>query len=381
MAHTQKMTPHFGSMSENANVLTRADLARALGRHPYALTKDELCVASEDDIFLSQQKQLPDNVTLSGNNIVMNDLERLQSSIIIKASGSLTLPALLHIAPGQSLTAEHNVSLPVLTELPANVSLRAGHNVDIRFVERIAPGVAILAGNDIDLRSLKNMPAGTVLAPGGDLWMSSIRELPSGVTLTPGGDLYLNSLVKFPRDIKISCNRLFINDQIEINGFDIRVKSQYQILGPSLYSPRTDVPDIVRPYVERNRMDVTQSSGDHASTVILYKRVSSQWKTQAGQTNETTWTVGTELVVPRWDPTNECGPGKFHACARPHWCDPYCSGDGIDYRYIAIRVRVDDLYETDVEKCMYPSKIAFRRGYVVGEVDRNGRPLRSTAAM
>ena len=103
--------------------------------------------------------------------------------------------------------------------------------------------------------------------------------------------------------------------------------------------------------------------------VILYKRVSAKFQTQEGTWNETTWTLGAEIVHPAWNPTSgECGEGKYHACSRPYFCDEFRNIPGDVY--IAIRVAVADLYAWDGGA--YPHKIAFRAGTVLHQVDRWG---------
>jgi hypothetical protein len=108
---------------------------------------------------------------------------------------------------------------------------------------------------------------------------------------------------------------------------------------------------------------------EKTAKVVLYKRVSANFKTQDGTPNDTTWTVGSTLTVPRWDTNSECGPGKFHACSRPYFCDEFRSKHGD--RYIAIEIALDDLHEWKA-KPEYPHKIAFRSGTVLYECDRFG---------
>ena len=97
--------------------------------------------------------------------------------------------------------------------------------------------------------------------------------------------------------------------------------------------------------------------------VTLYKRVSHDLKTQEGTVNETLWAPGTTLEVPNWDPASkECGPGKFHGCARPEWCDIFRSRK--DDKYVSVRVHVDDLYQWP-DRPRFPQKIAFRKGTVI----------------
>jgi len=106
--------------------------------------------------------------------------------------------------------------------------------------------------------------------------------------------------------------------------------------------------------------------------VILYKRVSKDWKTQEGNPWETSWAIGLKLDHPAWEPTkSECEAGKYHACSRPYFCDEFRSTRGD--RYIAIEIEREDLYAWP--KPSYPHKIAFRRGTVLFECDRHGKKL------
>ena len=102
--------------------------------------------------------------------------------------------------------------------------------------------------------------------------------------------------------------------------------------------------------------------------VILYKRVSEDFKTQEGTENETLWSINSIVEHPNWNPSQaECGEGKFHACALPFWCDNFRSKRGD--RYIAIEVNIKDLYEW-TNNPSYPNKIGFRKCKVLAEVKR-----------
>jgi hypothetical protein len=118
------------------------------------------------------------------------------------------------------------------------------------------------------------------------------------------------------------------------------------------------------PYLEREGVPK-----DHGS-VILFKRVSKDWKTQEGTARETLWAIGSKVTHPAWNPGHsECGEGKFHACSRPYFCDEFRNETGD--RYAAIKIKIADLYEW--EKPSYPHKIAFREGRVLYECDRFGK--------
>jgi hypothetical protein len=114
------------------------------------------------------------------------------------------------------------------------------------------------------------------------------------------------------------------------------------------------------------------SATEEGGSVILFKRVSKDWQTQEGTPNETLWPLGSVVTHPSWSPlSGECGPGKFHACSRPYFCDEFrfVVGD----RYIAIRVKLEDLHAWDGGD--YPHKIAFRSCEVLHECDRYGVKL------
>jgi hypothetical protein len=112
------------------------------------------------------------------------------------------------------------------------------------------------------------------------------------------------------------------------------------------------------------------NSVEKTDTLVLFKRVSADFKTQENTENETLWTVGTTVTIPVWSPDREeCGRGKFHACSRPYFCDEF--REKRDDRYIAVEVKLED---TRVwPNPSYPHKIAFREGKVLYECDRFGR--------
>jgi hypothetical protein len=106
--------------------------------------------------------------------------------------------------------------------------------------------------------------------------------------------------------------------------------------------------------------------------IILFKRVSKDFKTQEGQLYETTWTIGKTLEHPDWKPElEECNGNKFHACSWPYFCDDF--RDIFGDRYIAIEIALKDTYAWPNPQ--YPHKIAFRRGKVLWEVDRYGEKI------
>ena len=119
------------------------------------------------------------------------------------------------------------------------------------------------------------------------------------------------------------------------------------------------------PYLEREGVEELDG------LVTLFKKVSADYKTQENTDNETKWPIGATVTHPNWEPNkSECGAGKFHACSRPYFCDEFRNEKGD--RYIAIQIKVADLYEWPGEQS-YPHKIAFREGLVIGECDRFGK--------
>ena len=106
-------------------------------------------------------------------------------------------------------------------------------------------------------------------------------------------------------------------------------------------------------------------------SVIIFKKVSVDYKTREGTPNETTWTIGTTLTHPAWSPNqSECGEGKFHACSKPYFCDEFRSEE-IGDKYLAIKVQIKDLYAW--KDPSYPHKIAFRKGTVLYQCDKLGK--------
>jgi hypothetical protein len=115
-----------------------------------------------------------------------------------------------------------------------------------------------------------------------------------------------------------------------------------------------------------NQVDL---SGDH---VILFKRVSSDFKTQENTKNETIWEIGKLIEHKNWSPElKECGGGKFHACSLPVFCNEFRNTEGD--KYIAIKIDKKDLFAW--VKPQYPHKIAFRAGVVLYECDIDGNKI------
>jgi hypothetical protein len=125
---------------------------------------------------------------------------------------------------------------------------------------------------------------------------------------------------------------------------------------------------INKSYIERFKINIEND------IIILYKKVSKDFKTQEYTANETIWLPGTKVEHNNWNPTNnECGEGKFHACAKPYWCDIFRNNK--DDRYISIKVNINDIYEWK-DNPSFPFKIGFRKALEIKEVDRFGNEIK-----
>jgi hypothetical protein len=110
-----------------------------------------------------------------------------------------------------------------------------------------------------------------------------------------------------------------------------------------------------------------------SSHVVLFKRVSQDYKTQEVKPWETSWPIGSTVTHPDYRPKEtECGNGKFHACSRPYFCDEF-RREKRDDRYIAVRIAVKDLYAWP--NAEYPHKISFRECEVLHDCTRFGNQI------
>jgi hypothetical protein len=120
-------------------------------------------------------------------------------------------------------------------------------------------------------------------------------------------------------------------------------------------------------YLNREGIEIKKGS------VVLFKKVSYDFKTQENTVNETLWHIGKTVSHHAWNPAmKECGEGKYHACSRPYFCDEFRNNKGD--RYIAVQIKVVDLYEWPSPQ--YPHKIAFKEGKVLYEVDKFGNKVK-----
>jgi hypothetical protein len=107
--------------------------------------------------------------------------------------------------------------------------------------------------------------------------------------------------------------------------------------------------------------------------LTLYKRVSKDFLTQEGTSNETRWKIGKIVEHKNWKPAeSECGSGKFHGCVSPIDCDLFRGKEGD--KYIVVSVLKNDCYAWP-KNPEYPMKIGFRKGKVLYECDKNGKKI------
>ena len=121
------------------------------------------------------------------------------------------------------------------------------------------------------------------------------------------------------------------------------------------------------------QLDFFENNGiEKKEKIILYKKVSKDFKTQENTSNETLWSVGSTIEHLSWNPEiSECGEGKFHACSRPYFCDEFRSEK--EDIYIAIEIELKDTYQWKNPE--YPHKIAFRKGLVLYQCDKFGKKI------
>ena len=287
--------------------------------------------------------------------------------------------------------SEYNVYLPSLTSLPANTKFENGGDVDLDSLTSLPASTKFENGGYVYLRSLKSLPENTKFENGGDVYLPSLTSLPASTKFENGGYVYLSSLTSLPASTKFenggsvnlySLTSLPANIKFENGGYvnlesltslpaNIKFENGGNVYLPLLTSlPAKTFKSENGGYVYlKNNKTIKQSKSyierynleKENNFIYVYKRVSKDLKTQEDTKNETTWTIGKTLTVPNWNTDHECGEGKFHACAKPRWCDVFRNKK--DDRYIKIKVNIVDIHE--FENPIYPQKIAFRKGKVV----------------
>ena len=190
---------------------------------------------------------------------------------------------------------------------------------------------------------------------------------------TPPTRSHLSSVVAWGNSSVVawgnSVVRLFSEfSKIVLYGFsvlfkDVSLKVKVKINSKNVLIQKTKL----LPYLEREGIEIKKGK------VILYKKVSKDFKTQENTKNETTWTIGETLEHKNWKPElEECGEGKFHACSRPYFCDEFRNEK--EDKYIAIEIDTKDLFEWK-KNPTYSHKIAFRKGKVLFECNRFGKNI------
>src|SRR6266536_2383373 len=138
---------------------------------------------------------------------------------------------------------------------------------------------------------------------------------------------------------------------------------------------KSDTATVVNPEFPKGLEGWFESNAvkNRKSHVVLFKRVSKDFKTQENTKNETVWTIGSKLAHPNPDlKTGECGEGKYHFCSRPYFCDQFRS-ESTD-KYVAVKVPVKSLYAWPNPG--FPHKIGGIKAEVLFECDRYGKELK-----
>jgi hypothetical protein len=265
-------------------------------------------------------------IKINEGYVYLSSLTSLPENVQFNNGGYVYLNSLTSLPENVQFNNGGDVYLNSLTSLPENVQFNNGGDVDLRSLTSLPENVQFNNGGYVDLRSLTSLPENVQFNNGGDVYLSSLTSLPENVQFNNGGDVYLISLKNKP----------------------------YKVLGK-------------RKYLTRFKIKITNRR------VILYKRVSKDFKTQEETENETLWLPKTTVTIALFRPENqECGENKYHACAKPFWCDTFRKNRGD--KYVAIKIGIDDLFEW-TESPQHPKKIAFRSGKVLYECDRFGKNL------
>ena len=104
----------------------------------------------------------------------------------------------------------------------------------------------------------------------------------------------------------------------------------------------------------------------HDDTVTLYKAVDADLRPGHSNGGSIVYTPGAEVVAPDWRDDHECG-GGLHVSPSPTHAEANSVGDVS--RFLAVRVRVDDIRSIGWDKCKVPKLT------VLHEVDRWGDPI------
>jgi hypothetical protein len=259
------------------------------------------------------------------------------------------------------ITGERDVYSLSLESLPKGTKFNNNGDAYLDSIESLPEGTKFNNGGNVHLLSLKSLPEDTKFNNGRDVYLNSLKSLPEGMEFNNGGGVDLYSLESLPKGTKFNNG-----EYVSLRSLKSLPKGTKFNNGGRVYLKHKTI-KYSKPYLERHKVKIEDGS------VVLYKKVSKDLKTQEDTENETLWEIGTTLTHDNWKPgRDECGEGKFHACARAHWCDGFRIWNSD--KYVAIEVKVGGLYEWPDEQ-EYPQKIAFRKGKVLYECDRDGNDL------
>ena len=310
----------------------------------YEIKGDIISVLGDGGEYLDLNSltSLPENIHFNNSrSVYLRSLTSLPESTQFNNSGGVYLNSLKSLPENIQFNNGGSTFLQSLTSLPGSTQFNNGGFVDLGSLKSLPENIQFNNGTNVYLRLLKSLPENIRFNNGGRVYLHSLMSIPESTRFNNGGNIFLNSLTSLPENIRFN------------NGGNIILKHKRVVSK--------------KDYIKRYRLKVNDGK------VILYKRVSKDFLTQEGNAWQTQWKIGSTLVHPDWDPRkNECGTGKFHACARPFWCDYFRHNK--DDKYIAIEVKVEDLHEWTLYPA-FPQKIAFREGKVLHECDRYGNKI------
>ena len=310
----------------------------------YSVENGVIIVVGEDVNLSSYNHPLPENIQFNcgGDVNLYSHNHSLPENIQFNCGGSVDLYSYNHPLPENiQFNCGGGVYLDSYNHpLPENIQFNCGGCVWLDSYNHPLPeNIQFNCGGGVWLDSYNHpLPENIQFNCGGSVWLSSYNHpLPENIQFNCGGSVWLSSYNHpLPENIQFNC------------GGDVNLPDKKLNIGKS--------------FIERFKVE------EREGKVVLYKRVSFDYKTQEDTPNETLWKIGSVVEHPNWNPTeNECGEGKFHACAKIHWCD--CFRNKKDDKYIAILVEKNDLYEWKNNPA-FPAKIAFRKCTVINEINK-----------
>ena len=337
----------------------------------------EIIIATQEELDKLQRVEIDERVIID-NNLVLNCELEVFGTLIIKAelqcdwfnnryivarensspsivtwgNSSPSIEAQENSSP--SIVAQENSSPSIVAQENSSPSIVAQENSSPSIVawENSSPSIVTWGNSSPSIEARENSSPSIVT------WGNSSPSIVAQENSSPSIVAWGSSIIRLLKGLS----------SVILNGYS--VLSIPVSLKVKIKKSKTAIVQRYKPETKYFQREGIQTKD---GKVVLYKRVSHDYKTQEDTSNETKWEVGSIVTHPNWKPKNaECGEGKFHACSKPYFCDEF-RGDKGD-KYVAIEIKTKDLYEW--KNPDYPHKIAFREGEVLYECDRFGRRLK-----